>query len=247
MRSCMPTPDSYSRCDTKSSTKSFALEVREHSSAAERRRIVDVAFVEIDIFLGEISRVEDGAGLAEVQPEVQVEFLLAHPGAKCFEARMSRLAAPEAPANLAAAGRTVTNVDFLFHDPRRAVAERVDDAAPVRVAAVPARFDERAVGHRAGRGVGVREGSRAGDADGDKAGSAFSVADDHSGQFETDMIQGGLEEAEAVRFRIADCGLRISGEAVGQHEDGVVGAHVAVDGDAIEAVGDRFLEGGLER
>ena len=41
--------------------------------------------------------------------------------------------------------------------------------------------------------------------------------------------------------------MGIASEAVREDEHGVVGAHVAVHGDAIEAVGHRFLKRGLER
>ena len=44
---------------------------------SQRGRIGDVAFVEIHVFLGQVGGIHHGAGLAEVQADVQLEFLRA--------------------------------------------------------------------------------------------------------------------------------------------------------------------------
>ena len=52
----------------------------------------------------------------------------------------------------------VVNIDHLFAYGRGAVAECGDDAAPVRVAAVPGALDEGGVGYRFGRLARILEG-----------------------------------------------------------------------------------------
>src|SRR5437773_955706 len=137
--------------------------------AAQRRGIADIAFVELDIFLGEIGAVNYGAGLAEIQVNVQVEFLKCDGGAEFFEAGLGRLAALEAPEDFAAAGSAVADVHPFLDDFGGRVPQRVDDAAPIRIPAVPTRFYERAVRHGAGGGVGLWRIARAAQAHGDKA------------------------------------------------------------------------------
>src|SRR5581483_8819963 len=73
---------------------------------------------------------------------------------------------------------------------------------------------------------------------------AFAVADDFFGEFEADVIERGLERSE---LRAARGELGVAGHAIGENEDGVVGAHVAIDRDAIKTMGDGFGERGLKR
>ena len=48
-------------------------------------------------------------------------------------------------------------------------------------------------------------------------------------------------------MKIANCEFPIPGQTIRQHEDGVVGAHIAIDGDTVETIGDGFPQRGLKR
>src|SRR6266566_4010257 len=117
-------------------------------STSQRIRIVDIAFVELDVLLRQVGGINKRAGLAQVQVDVQIEFSGRDGGAESFEAGFCRLSVLEAPKYVAACRSAVTNVNVLFDNPRGAVAERGDDSAPVRVAAVPTGFDQGAVSDR---------------------------------------------------------------------------------------------------
>jgi len=167
------------------------------SLPAQRRGITDIAFVELDIFLGEIGAINYGAGLAEIQVDVQVEFLGRDGGAEVFEAGFGRLTTLEAPENFPVARRAVTDVHLFLDDFGAGITERIDDATPIRITAVPARLHQRAVGYGARGGVGIGEIPRAIHSNRDKTRCAFAVAHDHFGQFEADVIESGLENRES--------------------------------------------------
>ena len=162
------------------------------------RRVGHVALVEVHVFFRQVGGIHHGAGFAEIQVDVQIKFLRRDGGAELLERRLRRLAALETPQNFPAAGRAVANVHLLLHDRRRAVADGVNDAAPVRVAAVPACFHERAVGHRARGGIGILNRFRAVHAHGHDAMHAFAVAHDFLGQFEADVVEGGLKNFQIL-------------------------------------------------
>ena len=97
--------------------------------------------------------------------------------------------------NLPAARRAVTDVHLVLDDGRRAVADGVNDAAPVRVAAEPACFYEGAVRDRACGGVGIGKFFAPSTRTVTKRGVTLIIADDFLSQFETDMIERGLKVA----------------------------------------------------
>src|SRR6185437_8564834 len=141
--------------------------------------------------------IDHGAMFAEIQIDVEIKFLRRDGGAETFETRARRLAALEAPENLPAFRRAVADVHLLFDDFRGRVSERVNDASPVRVTAVPTRLDQGAVGHGASGSVGVGEGFGSGDADRDETRDAFAVAHDHLRKFEADVVEAGLKSLES--------------------------------------------------
>src|SRR2546427_3105090 len=136
-------------------------------SAPQRRRVAHVALVEIHVLLSQVGGVDHRAGGAEVEVDVEVEFLERDGGAQVFEAGFGRLATLEAPENFPATGSAVADVHPFFDDFGGRVPQRVDDAAPIRIPAVPTRFYECAVRHGAGGGVGLRRTACAAQAHGD--------------------------------------------------------------------------------
>ena len=174
---------------------------------------------------------------------MEVELGRVGGGAKLFESGFRRLAALEAPEDILRAGGAVADVDLLFHDGGGGIPDGIDDAAPVRVAAVPAGFHQGAVGHGAGGGIGILDGLGAGHAHGDDAMNTLAVAHNLFREFEADVAESGLKDFVGRR---AGLEFRIAGQAVGEDENGVVRAHVAVHGDAVETVGDGFGQRGLE-
>ena len=81
-------------------------------------------------------------------------------------------------------------------------------------------------------------------ANGDEAGDTLAVKHNFFGQLQGRVIEGRLENGELSRTRRQGA---IAGPPVGQEEDGVVGAHVAVHGDAIKTFCDRLIQRGLQR
>ena len=78
---------------------------------------------------------------------------------------------------------------------------------------------------------------------GDEPRRAFAVAHNHLRQFERNKGERAPEDFES-RFSILD--FRISGEPIREHDHGIVRAHVAIHGDAIEALRDRHFQRALE-
>ena len=93
------------------------------------------------------------------------------------------------------------------------------------------RLHQRAVGHGLGDLQGRLAVGAAADFDGDQVRGPFAVAGDRLGQIDAHFVQGRLERGQIV------AGQRLAaGRAVGQQQHRVVGAHVAVDAHAVEAV-----------
>src|SRR5262249_5199997 len=137
--------------------------------STQRRRISHVTLIKIHVLFREVGSVHERARASEVEADMQIKFLWRHSRTKLFEARARWLAALQAPENFPIAWRAVTNVDLVFNHGRRAVAQRVNNSAPVRIAAVPTRFNQRAVGDSAHRGIGVRDGLRSIQSHGDES------------------------------------------------------------------------------
>ena len=83
---------------------------------------------------------------------------------------------------------------------------------------------------------------RAAHAHGHYAMHAFAVPHNHLRQLKADVIEGGLKGLHIARPGPPTPGAqgRVFRQTVGQQQHGVVGAHVAVHGDAIKAAGHRF-------
>ena len=119
-------------------------------------------------------------------------------------------------------------VGFLEGDAR--IARRGNDAAPVGVGAEQGGFHQGAVGDRLGDLPRLGVGARAGHIDAHQVRRALGVGGDGAGQLPADRRQRGAELRQTVAgerraFRLA----------VGQDEQRVVGAGVALDADAVEA------------
>src|SRR3954463_6057825 len=153
----------------------------------------------------------------------------------------------ERPRRAARADRHALDRDV--HLERRGVGERaadgLGDAAPVGVAAVEGRLDERRVRHGAGRPLDGRAVAAGHDDAADPLG-ALAVADD----LERELAPGrgeGLAEGELVRRLGLD---PHAARAAGHEQDRVVRRELAVDADAVERALDRHPEqevGGLAR
>ena len=115
-----------------------------------------------------------------------------------------------------------------------------DDAAPIGVGAGDRRLHQRAVGDRLGDLPGVVLRLAAVDFDGDQVRRPFAVGGNRLGQVFADFVERGAEFGERLARE-----HRAAGRAVGQQQHRVVGAHVAVDADAIERFVDRVGERGL--
>src|SRR6266568_179582 len=165
-------------------------------STSQRTRIVDIAFVELDVLLRQVGGINKRAGLAQVQVDVQIEFSGCDGGAEFFEAGFGWLTVFEAPKDIAACRSAVADVNLLFDNPRGAVAEGGNDSAPVRVAAVPTGFDQRAVSDGPRGGIGIGERLRPFDLHGHKARYALAISHDHFRQFEANVAQSRLEGFE---------------------------------------------------
>ena len=77
----------------------------------------------------------------------------------------------------------------------------------------------------------------------DESRRAFAVAHNHLGQLQCNEVERALEDFESRRS-ILDS--RISGEPIREHDHRIVRAHVAIHGEAIEALRDCRFECALE-
>src|ERR1044072_3876439 len=128
--------------------------------------------------------------------------------------------------------QAVANINSLLDDLRGRITERIDNPAPIRIAAAPTRLHEGAVPDRTRGGVGIGESPRPAAAHSNKSRNAFAVAQDHLRQFKSNKIQGGLEPGDILLpFRYQS---RISRQTIGQDNGRVVRAHVPIDGDPIK-------------
>src|SRR4029077_10752778 len=116
------------------------------------------------------------------------------------------------------------------------IAERAENTPPVWIAAAPACSDQRAFRYRARSRFSIARIARATHMQRDESRNAFTIAYDHLRQLESDEIQRLLK-----KFRISNFEFRISGKSVGKHDHRVVGAHIAIDRDAIETLADGHI------
>lgn len=137
----------------------------------------------------------------------------------------------------------------LGHDRARGhalrVADGAQDPAPVGVAAVQGRLDQRGPGdgrRDAPRGLVVRGVLHP---DGDEFRGALAVADNELREGLREGGQNVLHRGVIVRGGRANGGTARG--SVGEEGDGVVGAGVAVDGDGVERARDGVREEGLQR
>ncbi len=122
----------------------------------------------------------------------------------------------------------------------------MDDPSPVRVVSVPGAFDEGGVGNCLGHFLGVVVGAGAFDLDGDKLGDPLAISDQSLRHAQHNVLNGG---AHHLAFLAVALDRRHAALAVGENQDRIVGAHVAIDGDPVEGGFDAFehafLQAGL--
>src|SRR5258708_4444109 len=83
---------------------------------AERLWIAQVAFIELDIFLSQIARVEHAIVPAGIQEDMKIEFRLADDGAQGLQRDASRLAAAHGKRDLSFSRPAVTDIHLrLVH------------------------------------------------------------------------------------------------------------------------------------
>ena len=133
--------------------------------------------------------------------------------------------------------------DFFLDGGGAAAAQGHHQAAPVGVGAIDCRLDQVAAGDGFGGQAGVGVAARAVHLHGDEAGGALAVAGQHPGQAGADLMQG-IVEGGGVGGTVVNDG--IAGAPVGEGEESVVGAAVAVHGEHIESCVGDGLDGGLE-
>jgi hypothetical protein len=113
-------------------------------------------------------------------------------------------------------------------------------AAPVGICRGPGGLAKGRGGDGLGDDFRVRVGLRAGNVERDDVRNAFAVIDDGVGQLVTDALQRSLEcgDMNVLRGHFA--------LAAGEQQHGVVGGHIAIDGDAVEAGIDRSVQHRLQ-
>ena len=136
------------------------------------------------------------------------------------------------------------NVDGPRIDGGAGVPDGAEDPAPVGIAARPGRLDQERIADGAGDAVGVLAGLRSDDINGHELGCAFAVPHDAPGQVEA---EGGHGLLESGCVAIHGLQRRVAGGAIGEEQDRVVGAPVAIDGYAIEGLFDGGPEAGLKK
>src|SRR5262249_5081826 len=136
---------------------------------------------------------------------------------------------------LAAARLRIADIDKRFVDSCLRITERAQDPSPVWVAAAPADLHECAVSDCARGRFRLCCIARTVNMEGNEARSAFAVAHNHFRQLQTSDVERRLKKAE---LRVSNLESRISGEPIRQRDYGIVGAHVAINRDAIETLRD---------
>ena len=132
----------------------------------------------------------------------------------------------------------VINVDEFFSDTGSGVADRVNDTPPIGVFAIPRRFDERGICDGSGGLLGIRGIASTFNFEGDELGDALAISHDGFGKSVHDEGEG-VGKVLAVFAPAPD--FFVSGCAVGEQDDGVIGRGIAVDRDTIESILDSSL------
>src|SRR3954470_10800206 len=112
---------------------------------SERTRIAYIAFVKLDVLLCEIGCVDHRASSAQVQVHVQIKFLFRDGCAKTLEGCGSGLTPPQAPNDLTVPRCAVADIHFVLYHFGGTVSECINNAPPIRIAAMPACLNQRAI------------------------------------------------------------------------------------------------------
>ena len=196
-----------------------------------------LAHVELDVIGTEISGVNGVICLTEVEIDGDLEAFFGDDFLEFVEGSSAGHA-------ILNGNRTVIkNVDEFFPDLRAGVADGVHNPAPIGVSTEPRALCQCGICDGLGGSSGVIEGGGTIDLDFDKFCDAFAVFDNHPREIFSEMIEGALE-GFSVGCAVPN-GLVSSG-SVGEHDHRVVGAHIAIDGDAIKGLFDGYAEGLLE-
>ena len=137
----------------------------------------------------------------------------------------------------------VEDIDELLFDPSAGVTNGVNNASPVRIVAVPGALDQLRIGNSLRDLLGVRFGSGVDDLERDELGNAFAIADDGFGELVHNKAESVFENL-TLFASASNC--FVAGGTVGEDQDGVVGAGVAIDGDAIEGMLEGAFEGSFQ-
>ena len=118
----------------------------------------------------------------------------------------------------------------------------MNNAAPVGVPAVPAALNERGFRHALRNALGLLGRGRTAHLHGNEFGHALAVLDDAEGLLEHHMVQSGHKVIPAFA-----AGRKLhAGGTVRHYQAGVIRAHVAVDGNAVERVLHSVADNGLQ-
>ena len=166
-------------------------------------------------------------GVAEAEVEVNLDVLRRH-GASGGGFVVRRGSAEGEDVHAAEPERHFCGFDVLA-----GIAGGADDAAPVGVFAIERGFHQRRSGDRATDDFGLLFAGGACNADRDELGGAFTIAGDLFGQVDARL---GERFLKFLARRLDARG------AVGEDEQRVVGAGVAVDGDAVERAARSVLQ-----
>ena len=95
------------------------------------------AFIEIDIFLSQIRRINNGVGFAQIEPDMQIKLFLCRYFLKLRNGGIRRLALFQRPEYLLLSGQAVAEIHFVLDHFCQGITQRVQDPAPVWIAAAP--------------------------------------------------------------------------------------------------------------
>src|SRR5689334_20590965 len=149
-----------------------------------------VVGIQRDVVMAEVGGEDDGAGVAAAEVEGDGDAL-AGEDARGVLLAVGRGLAVGDERDVASGER-----DAADGEARAAAADRGEDAAPVRVAAVQRGLDQRRGGHGVRGELSVARAAGAADFELHHARGPFAVADYHPGEVAADFVERGLEGIE---------------------------------------------------
>lgn len=192
--------------------------------------------VDAHVFVGQVSGPQGFAAGAAIQLDTDGDFRLLHdPGALLFGVAVGT-AALAGNADIIQVDVNQLHIQIL--DP--GIADGREDTPPVRVRGKQGGLDQRRMGDCVGHIQALVAVATAVDLNGDELGRAFTVAHDELGQFAHHCIDRLRQGSVFQAVDVGDFGhVRLIG---GDQHAAVVGAGIAINGDAIEGLVSRLLE-----